>query len=119
MQANGIEDARFVAFSDEGRNTYYATFTAYSGRGIRSELLETKDFVSFRLAPLKGAAARNKGMALFPRQIGGRYALIVRHDHENLHPTTRSVDHRGGKEGVRQVKYRLSAVYQNKTKTIN
>jgi predicted GH43/DUF377 family glycosyl hydrolase len=85
MQANGIEDARFVAFEDAGKRTYYATFTAYSGQSIRSELLETLDFVSFRIAPLKGPAARNKGMALFPRKIGGRYAMIARHDNENLH----------------------------------
>src|SRR3546814_6146525 len=52
---------------------------------IRSELLETRDFVTFHLAPLKGAAARNKGMALFPRKIGGRYAMIARHDNESLH----------------------------------
>src|SRR3546814_4675722 len=56
-QANGIEDARFVAFHDEGQTIYYATFTAYSGSGIRSELIETRDFVTFHLAPLKGAAA--------------------------------------------------------------
>jgi predicted GH43/DUF377 family glycosyl hydrolase len=85
MQANGIEDARFVAFQERGRTTYYATYTAYSGREIRSELLETNDFLSFRMAPLKGSAARNKGMALFPRKIGGRYAMLGRHDNENLH----------------------------------
>lgn len=85
MQANGIEDARFVAFEDEGRTTYYATYTAYSGHGIRSELLETTDFATFRLSPLKGPAARNKGMALFPRKIGGRFAMIARHDNESLH----------------------------------
>ncbi len=84
-QANGIEDARFVAFHDEGQTIYYATFTAYSGSGIRSELIETRDFVTFHLAPLKGAAAHNKGMALFPRKIGGRYAMIARHDNESLH----------------------------------
>ena len=84
-QANGIEDARFVEFSDEGRKTYYATYTAYSGRAIRSELLETTDFMSFRLAPLSGAAAGNKGMALFPRKIGGKYAMIARQDNENLY----------------------------------
>jgi len=83
-QANGIEDARFVAFEDEGQTTYYATYTAYSGRAIRSELLETRDFLSFRLIPLSGAAADNKGMALFPRKIGGRYAMIARHDNESL-----------------------------------
>jgi len=85
MQANGIEDARFVAFQESGRTTYYATYTAYSGREIRSELLETRDFLSFHMAPLKGAAARNKGMALFPRKIGGRYAMLGRHDNENLY----------------------------------
>jgi predicted GH43/DUF377 family glycosyl hydrolase len=84
-QSNGIEDARFVEFTDDGRKTYYATFTAYSGRAIRSELIETHDFMSFRMAPLRGAAARNKGMALFPRRIGGRYAMIARQDNENLY----------------------------------
>ncbi len=87
-QSNGIEDARFVAFEDGGQTTYYATYTAYNGRAIRSELLETQDFVSFRLSPLKGAAARNKGMALFPRKIDGRYAMIARYDNENLHLIT-------------------------------
>src|SRR5689334_20664816 len=84
-QSNGIEDARFVEFSDGGRKTYYATYTAYSGRAIRSELIETRDFMSFRLSPLRGTAARNKGMALFPRKIGGRYAMIARQDNENLY----------------------------------
>jgi predicted GH43/DUF377 family glycosyl hydrolase len=84
-QSNGIEDARFVEFSDEGRKTYYATYTAYSGRAIRSELIETSDFMTFRLSPLKGAAARNKGMALVPRKIGGKYAMIARQDNENLY----------------------------------
>jgi predicted GH43/DUF377 family glycosyl hydrolase len=84
-QSNGIEDARFVRFRDDGREIYYATYTAYSGRAIRSELIETSDFMSFRLGPLGGAAARNKGMALFPRKIGGKYAMIARQDNENLY----------------------------------
>lgn len=84
-QANGIEDARFVQFDDSGRTMFYATFTAYSGRAIRSELLETADFRSFRMTPLAGTAARNKGMALFPRKIDGRYAMIGRQDNENLY----------------------------------
>jgi predicted GH43/DUF377 family glycosyl hydrolase len=84
-QSNGIEDARFVQFSDGERQIYYATYTAYSGRAIRSELIETSDFVSFRLSTLKGSAARNKGMALFPKRIGGRYAMIARQDNENLY----------------------------------
>ena len=84
-QSNGIEDARFVEFKDGGKDTFYATYTAYSGRAIRSELIETRDFVSFLMSPLTGAAARNKGMALFPRRIGGQYAMIARHDNENLY----------------------------------
>jgi predicted GH43/DUF377 family glycosyl hydrolase len=84
-QSNGIEDARFVEFDDDGRRTYYATYTAYSGRAIRSELIETTDFLSFRMTPLRGSAARNKGMGLFPRRINGRYAMIARQDNENLY----------------------------------
>lgn len=85
VQANGIEDARFVEFDDEGRKVYYATYTAYSGRAIRSELLRTEDFLSFRMSPLSGSATRNKGMALFPKKIDGRYAMIGRQDNENLY----------------------------------
>ena len=84
-QWHGIEDARFVAFKDEGATTYYATYTAYSGDAIRSELLETSDFLSFRMSPLRGAAAQNKGMGLFPKKINGRYAMIGRQDNENLY----------------------------------
>lgn len=84
-QSQGIEDARFVQFSDGGRTTYYATYTAYTGRAIRSELLETNDFSSFRMTPLQGTAASNKGMALFPRRIDGKYAMIARQDNENLY----------------------------------
>ncbi|KJC47440.1 glycosidase [Bradyrhizobium sp. LTSP885] len=84
-QSNGIEDVRFVEFVDGDRKIYYATYTAYSGRAIRSELIETSDFMSFRLSPLRGAAARNKGMALFPRKIDGKYAMIARQDNENLY----------------------------------
>ena len=84
-QANGIEDARFVEFEDDGRRTFFATYTAYNGRTIRSELLETADFRSFRMTPLSGTATRNKGMGLFPRKIDGRYAMIGRQDNENLH----------------------------------
>ena len=84
-QSHGIEDARFVEFHDGGRKTYYATYTAYSGTAIRSELIETQDFLSFRMTPLQGTAARNKGMALFPRRIGSKYAMIARQDNENLY----------------------------------
>ena len=84
-QSNGIEDARFVEFNDDGKKSFIATYTAYSGRAIRSELLTTTDFQSFRMTPLSGSAARNKGMALFPRKIDGRYAMIARQDNENLY----------------------------------
>jgi predicted GH43/DUF377 family glycosyl hydrolase len=84
-QSHGIEDARFVEFRDGDRKTYYATYTAYSGAAIRSELIETSDFLSFRMTPLQGAAAGNKGMALFPRMIDGKYAMIARQDNENLY----------------------------------
>ena len=84
-QSNGIEDARFVEFTDAGERIFYATYTAYTGRAIRSELLETRDFVTFRMTALGGTAAANKGMALFPRKINGRYAMIARQDNENLY----------------------------------
>ena len=84
-QLNGIEDARFVEFAHNGRSTFYATYTAYSGTAIRSELIETTDFRSFRMTPLTGSATRNKGMGLFPRKIDGRFAMIGRQDNENLH----------------------------------
>jgi predicted GH43/DUF377 family glycosyl hydrolase len=83
-QSNGIEDARFVEFAGPEK-VYYATYTAYSGKAIRSELLETRDFLSFRMTPLRGSAAQNKGMGLFPRKLDGRYAMIGRQDNENLY----------------------------------
>lgn len=84
-QANGIEDARFVEFVDGGHRIFYATYTAYSGHSIRTELMETRNFDNFRMYPLRGVAVRNKGMALFPRRINGRYAMIGRQDNENLY----------------------------------
>jgi predicted GH43/DUF377 family glycosyl hydrolase len=85
-QRNGIEDARFVLLrNDDGVNTYYATFTAYDGRVIMPELVETSDFLRFRFITLNGPAAENKGMAIFPRKIGGRYAMLSRQDNENIH----------------------------------
>jgi predicted GH43/DUF377 family glycosyl hydrolase len=84
-QSNGIEDARFVRFEGETPNTYLATYTAYSGRSIRSELITTNDCRTFEMQPMKGAATQNKGMALFPRRIGGQYAMVARQDNENLY----------------------------------
>ncbi len=85
-ESNGMEDARFVRFvEDDGRVIYYATYTAYNGRAILPQLLETTDFVNFRARTLNGRAVQNKGMALFPRRIDGRYAMISRQDDENLY----------------------------------
>lgn len=84
-QSNGIEDARFVRFENgDGTFTYYATYTAYDGKIILPQLLETDDFLRFRFITLNGPAVQNKGMALFPRKIDGRYAMISRQDDENI-----------------------------------
>ena len=84
-QRNGIEDARFVRFrKDDGTHVYYATFTAYDGRVIMPELLETSDFLRFRFISLNGPEAENKGMALFPRKVDGAYAMLSRQDNENI-----------------------------------
>jgi predicted GH43/DUF377 family glycosyl hydrolase len=83
-EKNGIEDARFVKFTDDdGEITYYAIYTAYNGKDIYLRLLETKDFYHFKISPLLGEIAENKGMALFPRKINGKYALLCRIDGEN------------------------------------
>jgi len=85
-QRNGIEDARFVCFHDgEGPPLYYATFTAFDGRVVVPELVETTDFLHFRFRTLNGPAAENKGMAIFPRRIDGRYAMLSRQDNENIY----------------------------------
>jgi predicted GH43/DUF377 family glycosyl hydrolase len=84
-ETNGIEDARFVRFVDDDETvTYYATYTAYNGHDILPQLLETTDFLHFRILTLNGDAVQNKGMALFPRRIAGRYAMLSRQDNENL-----------------------------------
>lgn len=83
-ESNGMEDARFVRFvGDDGSVTYYASYTAYNGTDIGQQLLETKDFAHFTSSPMVGAAAANKGLALFPRRIDGRYAALSRSDRES------------------------------------
>ncbi|MFA5839031.1 MAG: glycoside hydrolase family 130 protein [Candidatus Margulisiibacteriota bacterium] len=85
-ESNGVEDARFVRFLDENEIvTYYATYTAYNGREILPQMIETKDFHHFKIATLNGPMAHNKGMALFPRKINGKYAMITRSDGESLY----------------------------------
>lgn len=84
-QRQGIEDMRLVRFiDDDGSVDYLGTYTAYSGAAARSELLRATDFRSFELRPLKGSAAKSKGMALFPRRINGQYAMLARQDNENI-----------------------------------
>jgi len=84
-QSNGIEDARFVRFrNDDGNINYYATFTAYDGKITLPQLLETRDFLHFKFSTLNGPAVSNKGMALFPRKINGKYVMLSRQDDENI-----------------------------------
>lgn len=84
-QRAGVEDLRLVRFTeDDGHSTYFGTYTAFSGEGVRQELLRTTDFVTFELNALRGPLSRTKGMALFPRRVDGRYAMLGRHDHENI-----------------------------------
>jgi predicted GH43/DUF377 family glycosyl hydrolase len=84
-QINGIEDSRFVQFhDDDGSVRYYATHTAFDGRVTLPELLETADFLRFRINTLNGPEVRNKGLALFPRKINGLYAMLSRQDGENV-----------------------------------
>ena len=87
-QRNGVEDARFVCFqNDDGTHIYYATFTAFDGKVVLPELVETSDFLLFRFITLNGPAAVNKGMAIFPRKINGLYAMLSRQDNENIYLT--------------------------------
>ena len=84
-QSNGIEDARFVRFqNDNGSYTYYATYTAYDGKIILPQLLETADFMVFKFLTLNGPAVQNKGMALFPRKVNGQFVMLSRQDDENI-----------------------------------
>ena len=80
VESNGIEDARFVRFEGDGETKYYGTYTAYDGLNIVQQLLETTDFTAFESSPLQGPAARNKGLALFPRRIDGHFVALSRHD---------------------------------------
>ena len=84
-ESKGIEDARFVQFQDSGNKAcYYATYTAYNGHSILPMLMHTNDFKRFKMHTLHGDIAHDKGMALFPRKINGNYAMVSRHDGENL-----------------------------------
>jgi predicted GH43/DUF377 family glycosyl hydrolase len=85
-QSKGLEDLRLVHFThDDGSVEWIGTYTAYNGSAIQSEMMRTHDFRAFDLVPMTGSAARNKGMALFPRKVGGEYLMIGRQDGENLY----------------------------------
>ena len=85
-EANGIEDARFVQFhDDDGSVRYYATYTAFDGKVILPQILETDDFLHFKISTLNGPEVRNKGFALFPRKVNGLYAMLSRQDNENIY----------------------------------
>jgi predicted GH43/DUF377 family glycosyl hydrolase len=84
-ESNGIEDARFVEFhEDDGSTRYYATYSAYDGKMVLPQLLETESFLHFKMHTLNGPVIANKGLALFPRKINGHYAMLSRQDGENL-----------------------------------
>src|SRR6202022_838451 len=82
-ESHGMEDARFVHFSDGEESVYYATYTAFGGSQAAPHLVENSRFRTFTVWPLSGPSARNKGMALFPRRIAGRYAALSRWDRES------------------------------------
>ena len=88
QQRGGLEDLRLVRFDHATNGTpdfeWVGTYTAYSGSSIRSELLRTRDFREFELEPIEGRAGRNKGMALFPRKIDGKFCMVGRQDGKNL-----------------------------------
>jgi predicted GH43/DUF377 family glycosyl hydrolase len=85
-ETNGIEDARFVQFQeDDGTIRYYATYTAFDGKVILPQILETDDFLHFKISTLNGPEVRNKGFALFPRRVRGLYAMLSRQDNENIY----------------------------------
>ena len=85
-ETNGIEDARFVEFTDdEGKKIYYATYSAYDGKVVLPQMLETTDFLHFKASTLNGPEVQNKGMALFPRKVNGYYVMLSRQDNENIY----------------------------------
>lgn len=80
----GMEDARFVKFTDKDKEMYYGTYTAYNGRTFRTQIIETSDFLNFKIGTLHGNSIKDKGMAIFPRKINGKYVITSRQDTENI-----------------------------------
>ncbi|MGO9469452.1 MAG: glycoside hydrolase family 130 protein [Isosphaeraceae bacterium] len=86
IERHGIEDLRLVRFTeDDGSQTYYGTFTAYNGVRVFPQLLEFHGGTEINISLITGECAKNKGMALFPRRVHGKYAMISRMDNENLY----------------------------------
>lgn len=83
-ESMGMEDVRFVRFEDNGQSHFFGTYTAYNGSEIKSQFIETDDFVNFKIRTLHGEAVNDKGMALFPRKINGKYAMISRQGSEEI-----------------------------------
>ena len=83
-ESNGMEDVRFVLFNPGPEQYYCGTYTAYNGRTIKPHLILTQDFKHFKIRALFGAAATNKGLAVFPEKVNGRYAMIGRQGGRNL-----------------------------------
>lgn len=82
-ERQGIEDVRIAAMTMlDGEVSYVGTYTAYSGTAVQLHLLRTCDFTTFSMVPLSGPGARDKGLAIFPRPIGGRYFALSRADRE-------------------------------------
>ena len=84
QESNGMEDARFVEFMDNGKSTYIGTYTAYDGHRISPQLIITEDFVRFKIRTMYGAAVNDKGFALFPEKVNGQFAMIGRQGGVNL-----------------------------------
>ena len=97
-QRQGIEDLRLVRFVEDGAVTWHGTYTAFSGAAARPELLSTRDFSTFTMRALSGDAAGAKGMALFPRRVGGQYVMLGRQDSESiwLHRSDTLLEWNGG-----------------------
>jgi predicted GH43/DUF377 family glycosyl hydrolase len=83
-ERKGIEDVRLVNFSDGEYSCYYGTYTAYDGKHIKTQLIETTDFNAFKIRTLYGAAISDKGMALFPEKVNGKYVMISRQGGERI-----------------------------------
>lgn len=96
-ESNGMEDARLTRFvEDDGSIIYYATYTAYDGSRVKPHLIQTNDFQIFNMTRLIGTAAKNKGMALFPRRVNGKYLAVSRWDRENISIASSEDLHRWG-----------------------